>query len=1382
MLPISSTIKEKFQKSPSINSEHKVTMEWNYNSFIEKSKFGCYIDNSNTTYDSTNSNSHYDTGVSKVFFDAGGVDGTMSASSGSSTITVTNASDTVSTGMRVSGSGIPAATYVISVSGTTTLTIGISNNTSKAISSLPVVFYSLTEEDDKDRVKYTPIEDTFKANRPDPGIINLVAYNKYSELIDIENLTFNNFGNANNGVRADRLYPMYKNTGFRYWNSVRRKKTNNIISTVGVADSSGNITHASPFVVYEESFWSNKIVIKTQKYSGYPFQFKVQYLPDGSNTWTTALDVDGSESPDYLSDGILEIYYNGSTWSTTKSLATQFIDNVSLTPSDAVKLRGLRLLVTKMSAGSIPLEIIEISPRYLADITPYVMSFRKSVSLSNSSSGLIAGTVNGIGDVRISNVDRIFSNKNIESILSGKLVQGIETKFFNVTDATEIPLGTFYVERWAENTDFTTSIEVKDYFFFLSRQKSPDIAIANTNGIEISAAMLILLDNAGITNYDFKNVGSTELDDSVLDFFFANKTQTIAEVLTQLSVATQYAIYIDTNNNICLMTKEKFSEAVALGNEDFWFIGSEDWTVSDDEYPYVNGNYITNIESIEEKVIPPITEATISYRGNGIKRQAKDVLKLPEKLQNPENIPFYNASVIDRGLSYMATELWSLDMNDNNEQEALLAMTFISDISSTAPASFDSNTAVVATSENNAVRSIYSNATDEDKKFFEIVLDKERATEFMNGNKFSGYVLIDSEIIKYRGIVVNVFDSKTPSNSGKFVVFNRSELTSLISQTSSGSSVLSYSILVDINMKVSDIASTLTSNEVNYYYVSNGRGQKGTEVVEHKSGTSTTLIDNKFATKLYSTSYPSALKSIGTMKTTSFNLLDPRKPETKSNKSYAYPGYLKVSGPKGVWSKGSKPSGSVPSGKKVVIPIDNLGEQHISGFYKTLSFSPHRISTRLRLLEKPKKSQFTTDTSGVPNYHVENRGIAGIGFRLNPTASGTTGYFLEVEDVGNITSDQLASAAFENMRLYRVENQSGTFVPVLLGKAWVSVSAVAGESLDVGQSMRNEGRSYAGTSDLTIIIDDTKDKNNIFYTVYWETNPVIKFKEPKSKAINQKSNKVGLMVRYDTEAMFDYLMCASISKNSGYKVSEAFGKSSKFMNIERASETGLLPSGLSESIVNNNKVKFYYEDFGKQLREVQKFSVTYETPAISSMLLSLTGLNPDYYIADFSSSSYGADFWVFNTSRSSIILSPDSGTPISISGIAINELNPGQVTLSDYIKNRAGEDNTIVNTLERSKNKYGENSVSLSAEYINSLRQAEGILSWIFEHSNKEKREISVSMFPNPLLELGDKVRIFYSGIELNIAKTGDTVYYVTSIEYSVTENGPTMQVVFREI
>ncbi|WP_371078980.1 hypothetical protein, partial [Salmonella enterica] len=156
----------------------------------------------------------------------------------------------------------------------------------------------------------TPISSIFTPNRPDPGIVNLVSYRKGSSVIPLENIKMGNFGSVYSGTVADRVYPIGKNSGFKYWNSVRKIKSSNTMATVGISNGSNAITHAAPFVVYSDSFYSNKIVVKTQKYDGnYPVRFKVEYLPHGSTTWTTAADYSASDTA-VLSDGILEISYN----------------------------------------------------------------------------------------------------------------------------------------------------------------------------------------------------------------------------------------------------------------------------------------------------------------------------------------------------------------------------------------------------------------------------------------------------------------------------------------------------------------------------------------------------------------------------------------------------------------------------------------------------------------------------------------------------------------------------------------------------------------------------------------------------------------------------------------------------------------------------------------------------------------------------------------------------------------------------------------------------------------------------------------------------------------------------------------------------------------
>lgn len=1310
------------ETSSSLKSSHKITMEWNYNNFNRITKSGCYKTVTagayQTAYQENNSSGYYDNGISKTIFKNTGTD---------------------------------------------------------------------IVQDDKNREKYTPLLSVFEPNRPDPGILHLTAYRKGTELVDPDILKVSNFGNIAYGTRTERVYPIYKNSLFKYWNSVRQIDNG---SVVGLSSADNSIQYASVFAIYEDTMKVNKIVIKTQKYSGYPKTFKVEILNAAGNTWTPIY------SGTNMTTGILELYYNNSVWSTTKSELSTFISPAS---TQVITTKGIRFSVTEMSDINIPLELIEISPRLICDVSDYVMSFDKKTQLSQNSVGLpISGVSTTTSTLKLSNVDRIFSSRNPDSILSNFLVKNVETKYYQIMTktgvATEtIPLGTFYTDSWTENTDYSTDINLEDYFLILKSIKAPDISIANISGIEASVALLILLDNCGITNYSFERLSSTSLDDFVIEYFFSNKDQTVLNAIEDIALSGQIAIYMDANNIITAVTKEKLLEKVSPANTDIWMIGSEEYAGKTEE-TWISGK-LANILDISESKVLPITDATIEYKGNGIQRQPLAVIKTPELFSDPNNIPFYNASIISRNLSYVNTELWSVDSEQSGSDKVLLSMPYIQSISSTRPSiintaiagtSAGQNNSLKAASENDLIRTIYSNASTDDRKYFEIVLDPERGTEFMKSNKFFGHVILDSELIKYKGMVVDVFDQKDQSKTKRSkVIFSENELSSLVGQTSSGSSVICRSILVDLIYKVKDITTSISNNEKEYEFISDGRGQENSSVVEHTAQTDISLLP--FRVKLLDTTTPITISPIGTMVSKSINKLNPLNPKS-TDMSISYPGYFKVSGPTSVFSKEQLPDLPASVAKSVTekyIPIDNLGERFITGFYKELNFTPQRISTRMRLLSKPPTALFTGTTTGVKDYFVLNRGIGGIGFNLSfdkvgADIVGTTGYFVEIEDVGNITAEQLEKTKFKNLRFYKIQKQTvagaSRYVPKILKSAWVNVSAVAGESIDFGQSVMNEGSSYAGTSDISVV--QYEEGSNKVYKIYWEGQLVCSYKEPLTSATS--TNNIGLICRSDSVAMFDYLLACKLADNKNYNVPLFFN--SKEMTVEELAERGYISTSVADASTGNSDLRVYMEDFGKQLREAKKFDVRFPAPSVSANLITLSKLNKDYSVKNFSFSSYGAEFWVFNTSRSSIPLSLDSNTPVIISGIQINSVNPGEVSLKKYVSEIMGEDNTAASKFEQNIKKYGENSYSFGATYLNSYNQAMSLIKWLLENANEEKREFDIGMFANPLLEIGDKVRIFYPEIELEMDKIIDKVYYINSISYSVGQDGPSMSIGIREI
>jgi hypothetical protein len=1362
---LSSANESLFRTSSKIDSQVKVILELNYNSLVESTKYGCYLSTPyNTSYQANNSSGFYDDGNAYQYFDNGGVDTTTTATASTNSLTVASATG-ISIGMRVSGFGIPADTYVTNVVSTN---VTISKNVGTTIASgTPISFFTYSSSLYKKRNEYSPLSSIFQPHRPDPGIVNLFAY-RGADTVTAGSLKAGNFGNATGGTRLPRVYPIYKDSRFRYWSSVRKIATNNILSTVGVSNSDGTITHAAPFVIYSDSFYTNKITVKTQKHQGTPVDFKIEYLPHGETTWTSALNVTGSTE---FSDGIINIYYSGGSWSTTEASATQLTS-----PTDSLRIYGVRFSVTKMSAGRKTLDVIEISPRLQLDISEHVLSFDKSSTVEGSLQGAPStGIISGGGSLSIFNTEKLFSLGTSNSIISNFLYSGVEVRAFQIVNSENIKLGTYYVESWSDSGTSTITANLEDYFYILKRTKAPNINIANISGIETSVATLILLDNSGITNYDYVKAYTDSRDDYVMDFFFCSDDQTVADVLGDIANSSQCSIFIDANNTIKVVTKEAFNANRAAGNTDFWLVGTEDWAVSDPEYTYLNGNYVANMMSISEQKIPPVTEMTVSYAGNGITRQPKAILKTPE-LFNDTNNAFYNASIISRELSYVNSELWTIDSEEGSDK-VLLSMPYLSNISTSRPSAVSNGGS--ATGVNELIRSIYSSANASDKEYFEIVLDQERGIEFLQANKFSGHIMIDAELIKYNGIVVDVFDPSNSSNSGRKIVFSKEEAQYLRNSASSGVSILVYSILVELVYKPTAPVGAMTSDNITYTFVSDGRAQENTTIAQHTKTSESAMTSNKFSTRLFAGSITSAVKASTSMKSESVNLKDPRNPS--AGKTYSYPGYMKISGPKGIKGAIGKPGISSALQGRSYIPIDNYGERFITGIYRDLGFSPNVIATRMRLVEKPKKRQGTEPSNAVS---PENRGIAGIGFRLKDhysgsTYIGTSGYFVEIEDAANITATQLERQAYTNLRLYKVSLTGGVFVPEVLKSAWVNVTATAGESLDLSNAVQNEGKSYSSTSDLLVTISE--DKQSYIYKVYWETNLVISYKESKTatrKPVNPNSKRAGLMVRFDSVALFDYFLAVSASKNGEVSVPQIFSDGSKYIKAVDAAERGILPSVVTDASVSNGNLKYEFEDFGNQIREAKKYEVKFSNPAVSANLITLGEVNKQYKISDFSASSYTASFWAFNTSRGSISLSLDSSTPIIISGVAIEELNQGELTLSKFLSNKS---NGASEKLLFNRNKYGENSISYSAKYINSLAQAESILDWVWEKRSYEKRSFNISMFPNPLLEIGDKVRIFDSNIDHKVLKTGDKSYYITSISYSISQTGPTMSITVEE-
>ena len=191
--------------------------------------------------------------------------------------------------------------------------------------------------------------------------------------------------------------------------------------------------------------------------------------------------------------------------------------------------------------------------------------------------------------------------------------------------------------------------------------------------------------------------------------------------------------------------------------------------------------------------------------------------------------------------------------------------------------------------------------------------------------------------------------------------------------------------------------------------------------------------------------------------------------------------------------------------------------------------------------------------------------------------------------------------------------------------------------------------------------------------------------------------------------------------------------------------------------------------------------VRFKSPAFTVMLIELSRVNPNYMVKEFKSTSFGASFWIYNMSPKSIMIGNSSNFPIFISGVVLTELSKSKIDLGSYLENK-DYDEIINDDFEINKRLYGDQSLNISGKFVIGKDYAESLAAWIAKNASKEKIEIKASVFPNPLFQLGDRVKVFYKDRGYSISQIGDKSYCLSEINYSANENGVTMNVGLREM
>lgn len=385
-----------------------------------------------------------------------------------------------------------------------------------------------SEDTDGNDIDMFPIESLVAPNRPSKGI-NKARIN--ASLI----------ADDYTSPAVPRFYVAGLEDKYKYWQSPY------------TSDSAGNISRCTPLVVYERDVVTNKIVIGIENSWATPTAWTIQVSTDRGVSWRVV-----SSAPTIGADGRAVLYWNGTSWSSTRPST---LDNHTT-------ISGVRVVVNKLGAGRNSLNqtttyrqkgvtkatnggwtycsLIEISARLEKDFSDRLESVSDTFDAGENSLVTPMGTItSNVGSLTLWNGDNILSDDNTGSIyrnlMEPNAKMNLEYVYYIGAQQYAVQQFNMFVEDWEENDDRTVSVSLSDGSKFL---KEIHPQPAKYENVTLSQIVYRVCDSIGFTDYNVYTGNAA--GDFRIPVFWVDGTKTVWEVFDDLAIATQSLIYFDS--------------------------------------------------------------------------------------------------------------------------------------------------------------------------------------------------------------------------------------------------------------------------------------------------------------------------------------------------------------------------------------------------------------------------------------------------------------------------------------------------------------------------------------------------------------------------------------------------------------------------------------------------------------------------------------------------------------------------------------------------------------------------------------------------------------------------------------------------------------------
>lgn len=1058
-------------------------------------------------------------------------------------------------------------------------------------------------------------------------------------------------------------------------------------------------------------------------------------------------------------------------------------------------IKGLRIVVDTMNKEDSVLDLIELSPRLLVNLSDKVSSFSITKSASDlGSSGLPVGQLlASVGKLILSDYDLAFSQYNTNSILnikdgSGNLItsfssKNLQLKFYEVIfDMVDpsfvyyVPLKTLYSEGFPEtnSSDRTVNLTLRDLYLLFESMTAPELVIPD---VSLSSAIATLFDSIGFTNFKF--LRNSDEEDLIIPYFYVAPGTSIAEVLSQLAIASQSAMFFDEDNNFIVMSKNYLMPTVTQRSTNMTLDGNTSQA---------------NIIDLASQTDNIFNDGKITYSTKYIQ---KEISSLGQ------------ASYIDKNKTwnYKPVLLWEISATENTK----------------------SVNNEIGTQSAYALSAIplNSNLTDSLPYVDSTLTVQNNIMDFGEGvywiPRYNGYFYANGEIIKYDAVEYAI------SNIGYVWIGSVQEYQNYFSKLNFGGSIFpTGKVRIYTEPYYDDITGNIKIGAV----AKHGRSQFGTGILDpsgtglmkpvyHYAGLSTDWSSQTYTKSCYmnSSSLFNGVTGVTTISKTlaTGQLSDVSKLASKTGiiKDFWNIGSTSTSEtiinsattiqPATIQSSAMVMTG--PTFSSTESPLD-----YISYTYKELTNKYVHYGTRLRIvgsISEDLTKQIQNPLGANPYYTINGKNISGAGGGISVMVNPATnvGYYFEISaltDYGTINTFS-AGTSINNVFFYKLvrdttASTTDRAIPVSLWSGLTSVFIDDGKFTGQGR-LANE--TNPTVYDLAVEYEDSPTGRKFYLYMNQKCIAVVNDSDPLPIR-----NNFALFTRGSSKIMFEnaYALSTNYSQNTdsliNAPVNTTFTDSSINTNssFNKYAISGMIQStylsGISSSAPPEHSI--YFEEFGTIMREAAYFNIKYDKayPALYAKIAPTFNNVKGYTVSGFTAGSYGAEFLIFNNTDSLLNLDDTSGNYLRILGITFTQQSDSTLSVDDYFTKRSDMSNPIFDNgktvnyqagatysnIKSNRMIYGKKEFNLSSGYIQSQDAANELMGWMIQKTMTPRKSIGLRIFANPTIQLGDIVSITYSDAVNGNIISGSSRFVVYSIEYSKDGSGPTMNIYLSEV